>query len=436
MATSIYTFNGQGINLLEINKISTVGTKLVNDKIVYYFLITLSGEQITSENFSSNSTATTSRNAIIAATNSALLDGGGGGSTTFFELTDTPSDYTGHKQKYVKVNEAEDGLEFVSGTGGAITFGDVSGDPYDNTNLTAALNDKENLSNKVTSFQATPDNIKYPTEKLVKDSLDGKEPTQTKGSISEAASSVLTITNGSNATVGPNTTIQVKQANTTESGFLSNTDWNTFNGKQDELVSGTNIKTINSTTLLESGNIDTPNTTYTAGDGLSLAGTQFSNSDKGTSAVSTHESSFTHSDIAHTNRVALDNVSGTNTGDQSSSDFDIKDLTDSTSLRSTWNNKQNQLTIRTEADRFTLSATDKDKYIRYTGAGNITVTVPDTLATNDVVTIRQAGDGVITLDEDAGVTLNGELKSAGIHSTLQIIKIDDGEYDVIGGVSY
>jgi hypothetical protein len=98
--------------------------------------------------------------------------------------------------------------------------------------------------------------------------------------------------------------------------------------------------------------------------------------------------------------------------------------------------KQTRLSIRTESSTFTLSASDKDKYIRYTGAGNITVTVPDTLATNDVVTIRQAGDGVITLDNDTGVTLNGELKSAGIHSTLQIIKIDDGEYDVIGGVSY
>lgn len=34
-------------------------------------------------------------------------------------------------------------------------------------------------------------------------------------------------------------------------------------GKQDTLVSGTNIKTVNGTTLLGSGNIATPNTTYT-----------------------------------------------------------------------------------------------------------------------------------------------------------------------------
>ena len=35
---------------------------------------------------------------------------------------------------------------------------------------------KENVANKTSAFQVTPDDIKYPTEKLVKDSLDGKEP--------------------------------------------------------------------------------------------------------------------------------------------------------------------------------------------------------------------------------------------------------------------
>jgi hypothetical protein len=39
---------------------------------------------------------------------------------------------------------------------------------------------------------------------------------------------------------------------------LSTADWTTFNGKQDALVSGTNIKTINSTSILGSGNFATP----------------------------------------------------------------------------------------------------------------------------------------------------------------------------------
>jgi len=45
-------------------------------------------------------------------------------------------------------------------------------------------------------------------------------------------------------------------ADTSTKGFLTSTDWNTFNGKQAALVSGTNIKTIESNSLLGSGNID------------------------------------------------------------------------------------------------------------------------------------------------------------------------------------
>jgi hypothetical protein len=48
-----------------------------------------------------------------------------------------------------------------------------------------------------------------------------------------------------------------QSANTTTKGFLTSTDWNTFNGKQDLLVSGTNIKTVNGATLLGSGNLTT-----------------------------------------------------------------------------------------------------------------------------------------------------------------------------------
>ena len=40
-------------------------------------------------------------------------------------------------------------------------------------------------------------------------------------------------------------------------GFLTSADWTTFNGKQDALVSGTNIKTINGSSILGSGDLDT-----------------------------------------------------------------------------------------------------------------------------------------------------------------------------------
>ena len=55
------------------------------------------------------------------------------------------------------------------------------------------------------------------------------------GSLTEATSSVLTITGGVNALLNA-ATIQVKQATSIVSGYLSNTDWSTFNSKQAALT--------------------------------------------------------------------------------------------------------------------------------------------------------------------------------------------------------
>jgi hypothetical protein len=63
----------------------------------------------------------------------------------------------------------------------------------------------------------------------------GAEPTLTKGNISESTSSVLTITGGTGAAIGSGVTVQVKQSSSTQSGYLSNIDWATFNSKQNAL---------------------------------------------------------------------------------------------------------------------------------------------------------------------------------------------------------
>jgi hypothetical protein len=60
---------------------------------------------------------------------------------------------------------------------------------------------------------------------------------------------------------------------------------------------------------------------------------------------------------AHTNKTALDAVKGVNTGDQSSSDFDIKDLSDTTNLRSIWSDKQDALTFSTNIETDKASTT-------------------------------------------------------------------------------
>jgi hypothetical protein len=66
-------------------------------------------------------------------------------------------------------------------------------------------------------------------------------------------------------------------ATTSVNGYLTSTDWTTFNGKQAALVSGTNIKTVNSNSLLGSGDVSVGTVTSVGGtgtvNGLSLSGT-------------------------------------------------------------------------------------------------------------------------------------------------------------------
>ena len=57
------------------------------------------------------------------------------------------------------------------------------------------------------------------------------------------------------STGGTDPVISITQASSTENGYLSSTDWSTFNGKQDLLVSTSNIKSVNGTSLLGSGNL-------------------------------------------------------------------------------------------------------------------------------------------------------------------------------------
>jgi hypothetical protein len=78
----------------------------------------------------------------------------------------------------------------------------------------------------------------------------------------------------SGTNTGDETTATIKTklgaASTSTDGYLISADWTTFNGKQATLVSGTNIKTINGTTILGSGDI-----TITGGSGTvtSVSGT-------------------------------------------------------------------------------------------------------------------------------------------------------------------
>ena len=66
---------------------------------------------------------------------------------------------------------------------------------------------------------------------------------------------------------GATPAISMPVATTSVNGYLSSTDWTTFNGKQATLVSGTNIKTVNGTSLLGTGDLGTITVPY-GGTGL------------------------------------------------------------------------------------------------------------------------------------------------------------------------
>jgi hypothetical protein len=88
-----------------------------------------------------------------------------------------------------------------------------------------------------------------------------------------------------NPTSTPVITLNVPTASASNRGALSSTDWSTFNNKQAALVSGTNIKTVNGTTLLGSGDLGTIGVGY-GGTGLTSLTAGYIPYGNGTSAFS------------------------------------------------------------------------------------------------------------------------------------------------------
>ena len=141
---------------------------------------------------------------------------GGSGASTFLDLTDTPSSYTSQSLKAVRVNSGETALEFYTPTTGS---GDVTG-PASSTDSAIALFDGI-------------------TGKLLKDSTK-----------------VLTTLGGNIASLTNPSAISFIRINA-DNSVTARTPAETLSdiGAQATLVSGTNIKTLASQSLLGSGNI-------------------------------------------------------------------------------------------------------------------------------------------------------------------------------------
>jgi hypothetical protein len=92
----------------------------------------------------------------------------------------------------------------------------------------------------------------------------------------------------------------------------------------------------------------------------------------------------------------------------------------------------------TKTANFTFALTEAGAYIRSTGASNITATVPASVTTDfpagTIITVRQAGAGVVNISNTVGVTLNGYANTSGQNKSLQIIKVGNDTWDIVGGV--
>jgi hypothetical protein len=101
--------------------------------------------------------------------------------------------------------------------------------------------------------------------------------------------------------------------------------------------------------------------------------------------------------------------------------------------KTTWDGKADVLAVtREESTSFTVDDTDNGNYIRYTGASNFNLDIDNSLAIGTIISIRQAGDGIITFTPGSGTpTLNGDATTNGLYSLTQVIKVSDGVFDII-----
>jgi hypothetical protein len=282
----------------------------------------------------------------------------------------------------------------------AVAWGGVTGTLSNQTDLQTALDGKVDENSAITG--ATKTKITYDAKGLVTAGADATTAdiadSTNKRYVTDAQLVVVGNTSGTNT--GDNAT------NSQYSGLAAS--------KQDTLVSGTNIKTINSTSLLGSGNVAVePTITATTSADYYRGDKTFATLNKAA--------------------VGLGNVDNTSDANKPVS----------TATQTALDAKTNKLiTTNRQTASYTLVLSDADKLVEMNvaSANNLTVPLNSSVAfsTGTQILLAQYGSGQTTIVATSGVTIrsNGaKLKLNAQYSGATLVKIAENEWYLFGDIA-
>ena len=282
----------------------------------------------------------------------------------------------------------------------AVAWGGVTGTLSNQTDLQTALDGKVDENTAITG--ATKTKVTYDAKGLVTAGADATTAdiadSTNRRYVTDAQSTVIGNTSGTNT--GDNAT------NSQYSGLAAS--------KQDTLVSGTNIKTINSTSLLGSGNVAVePTITATTSADYYRGDKTFATLNKAA--------------------VGLGNVDNTSDANKPVS----------TATQTALDAKTNKLVVANrQTASYTLVLSDADKLVEMNvgSANNLTVPLNSSVAfsTGTQILLAQYGAGQTTIVATSGVTIrsNGaKLKLNAQYSGATLVKIAENEWYLFGDIA-
>ena len=131
----------------------------------------------------------------------------------------------------VKAGAAIARSKTASGTAYRILANDSGGVMGENAAITASRAVASDANGQLVASATTATEQGYVSgvTSSIQTQLNGKEPTVTKGNLTDAGTDGITVTGGTGAVIGSGTSLAQHVADATHNGYLSSTDWSSFN---------------------------------------------------------------------------------------------------------------------------------------------------------------------------------------------------------------